>query len=189
MPTKRCSCAAVYTNPALIVAGGINDDINLTAVEILNIFDKQWSSVSPLPFPTKWPSVSISGGYLYIHVFNAPPNSIYSLTRCSLVSLAFSSESTPKYFVWEKIASLPVNRSTLVTIKGHLLAVGGEFDKGEFSNNIYQFNPTTDSWQVISTMNTARSACAVALLPDNKLVVVGGTGKEEPIELAKVTIL
>ena len=35
-------------------------------------------------------------------------------------------------------------------------------------------------------MKTARSYCAAALLPGNKLMVVGGTKDQQPIELATV---
>ena len=52
MTTKRYSCAAVYTNPILIVTGGNQD-----TVEILNIHSKKWSKVSSLPFSSQHTSL------------------------------------------------------------------------------------------------------------------------------------
>ena len=52
---------------------------------------------------------------------------------------------------WQMIDDLPVKCSTCVTLKGQLLAVGGE-DSDETNNNIYSYNTGTNSWEVISHM-------------------------------------
>jgi membrane protein DedA with SNARE-associated domain len=36
------------------------------------------------------------------------------------------------------------------------------------------YNPTTDSWDVISHMGTPLKSCIAAFLPNNQLMVVGG---------------
>ena len=98
-------------------------------VEILNTQTKQWSSVSSLPFSTTCPAVSICGEHIYVHAGHAPQTSSKeapSAVRCSLFSLVFS---TPESDIWEKIATLPVKGSKLVTVKGCLLAVRGESTK------------------------------------------------------------
>ena len=65
--------------------------------------------------------------------------------------------------------------STLVTVKGYLLAVGGwSITEKRPTKEIYQYTPSTDSWHIVSQLNVARSKCTAALLPDNKLMVVGG---------------
>ncbi len=80
--------------------------------------------------------------------------------------------------IWEKIAPLPVSWSSLVTINGHLLAVGGTYSDRDKTEDIYQYNET--SWIVISQMSTPRSSCPTAALPGTKLMVVGGddTGRK-----------
>ena len=183
MPTKHHSCAAVYANHALIVAGGASiAGTSLPTVEILNSCNNHWSTVSSLPTPTLQPSVSICGECIYLHNTHIDQGSEYSVVRCSLFRLAFSSA---KQVIWEEVASLPVEGSTLVTVESHLLAVGGESTKGR-SKDIYQYNPNTDSWHVIAQMNVARSHCAAALLQDNKLIVIGGSYKGHPNELATI---
>ena len=187
MPTKRYSCAAVYANPVLIVAGGKNQQAFFYAiVEILNTQTKQWSSVSSLHFPTCEPSVSICGEHIYAHARYVPYSiEATSVLRCSMFSLVFS---TPESDIWEKIASLPVMKSELVSVKGQLLAVGGESSKDVPIKEIYQYNPSTDSWQVVSRMNIARSQCLARLLPNNKLIVGGGSASGKPIELATISL-
>ena len=77
--------------------------------------------------------------------------------------------------VWHHVANLPVCSSSCATLCGQLLAVGGCGDKFKnVTTAIHQYNPATNSWEVISHMPTARSDPLVAVLPGNKLMVVGG---------------
>lgn len=108
------------------------------------------------------------------------------VTKCSLLTLILS---TPTSDIWERISALPVKCSTLVTIKGHLLAVGGVSTRGEPTKDVLQYNPASDSWQVVSKTLIAhsRTECSTALLPGNKLMVIGTRNypqKEHPYELA-----
>ena len=166
MPTKRWECTAFYKNPELIVLGGAQGN-DLTCVEVLNIYSKQWCRVRPLPSPSHQLSVTVCGDYMYIH--DAQPESYFSIVRCSLLSLVV---------FWEEIASLPVRTSTLVTVNSHLLAMGGKSSEDLETKDIHQYDPDSNSWQIISQMSTECSHCAAALLPDNKLIIVGGEFKQ-----------
>ena len=186
MQTKRWECMTVYRGPILVVAGGVSGkDTPLTTVEILNTFSKRWSNVSSLPSPIRQPSASICGEYIYLHDIHQPPKSKYSVVRCSLFGLAFS---TPNKVIWEDVASLQVRGFTFVNVKGHLLAVGGESIKGDRCEEIYRYSTETDSWQVVSQMNIARSHCAAALLQDNKLMVAGGVSSKDQQSIEVATI-
>ena len=174
MPTKRWGPSTVYANYALTVAGGFCKT-RLTVVEILNTVSKQWSSVCSLPFSTSGPSASTCGTYIYIH--SQSESEEYSVVRCPLVALALS---TPSSAIWERTASLPVRGSSLVSVKGHLLAVGGLYSK-----DVHLYDAGTDSWQVVSQMSVVRSQCIPVVLPDNRLMVVGRDS--ETIELAIIS--
>ena len=176
MTTKRYSCAAVYTNPILIVIGK-----NHNTVEILNIHSKKWSKVSSLPFSSQHTSLILCGEYMYLQ-------DVVSFVRCSLFSLALS---IPKTNIWEDIAPLPVVNSTLVAVKGQLLAVGGKttWVNGVRCKEVHQYNPTTNTWQIISQTNIPRCECAVALLSSNKLMVLGGLPIEEKQLIEVATFL
>ena len=176
MTTKRYSCAAVYTNPVLIVTGGNQD-----TVEILNIQSKKWSKVSSLPFNSQSRSLILCGEYIYLQ-------DVVSFVRCPLLSLALS---IPKTKIWEDIAPLPVVNSTLVAVKGQLLAVGGKttWVDGVRCKEVHQYNPTINTWQIISQTSIPRCECAVALLSNNKLMVLGGLPIEEKQLIEVATFL
>ena len=97
MPTKRWECATFYRNLELIVLGGAQG-YDLTCVEVLNIYSKQWCRVRPLPSPSRQLSVTICGDYMYIH--DAQPESNFSIVRYSLLSLVV---------YWEEIGSLDLH--------------------------------------------------------------------------------
>ncbi len=179
MPIKRTNPAAMYTNNKLVVAGGDHDG-SLPTVEILNTVNKQWSSVSSLPVKMYYPSATICGDYVYIHprTNDQEKNFVY---RCSLEQLV---QSQPSSAIWEKITSLPVSHSTLVTVNGHLIAVGGK-EVDDYTNNIYQYIETM--WTIVGHMTSPRSTPSTAVLPGNKLMVVGGYGADRKCELATIT--
>ncbi len=135
--------------------------------------------VSSLPVSTDDLSTMICGDYVYIHPRTSDHQEKYSVYKCALRQLT---QSQPSSAIWEKIASLPVYCSSLVTINGHLLAVGGRDSKKDRSKDIHQYNET--SWTVISQMSTPRYACLTAALPGNKLMVMGGYGSDKICEIA-----
>ncbi len=134
MPKGRLTPGAVYANNTLVVAGGsryTNSSVTpleiLNTVEILNTANMRWSIVSSLPVPTNDLSTTICGDYVYIHTHDQEKYLVY---KCSLRQLTQSQRSEA---IWEKIAPLPVCYSSLVTVNGHLLAVG---EKGSKNKNI-----------------------------------------------------
>ena len=169
MPIGRWGPGAVYANSTLVVAGGSRDLKTLNTVEILNTGNMQWSIVSSLPLPSLLPSTTICGDYVYIHPQTGDAQEKYSVYKCSLRQLT---QSPPSSAIWEKIAPLPIYWSSLDTINGHLLAVGGRDSNRDKTKDIYQYNET--SWTVISQMSTPRSQCLTTALPGNKVMMVGG---------------
>ena len=60
-----------------------------------------------------------------------------------------------------------------------LLSIGGKMDSGVPTTAVYMYNPTTNSWEIFSHMIAGRYRCFTAVLPDNQLVIVGGTRKTD----------
>ena len=178
MPTKRTYSAAVSTNSLLVVAGGINENGFLNTVELMDLRLKEWSAVSSLPFQTFQPSVAICGEYIYLH----PRYSTHrqEVIKCSLEQLIYSKPKSPK---WRNISALAVSCSTLTTVNRHLLALGGDTTSGDRTKQIHEYNRITDSWYKVGEMTEARYACLTALLPDNKLMIVGGDKSDQKIEI------
>ena len=200
MPTKRYSTAAVCSGKTLVVIGGESDnDVNLKTVELLDIGSLQWFIASELPHPLSQASATVCGDNLYLVGGVDGSDATKSVLTCSLSALVQSAKPatlggrSEKAFsqteqVWRKVASLPVTRSTCASLNGQLIAVGGlDSHNNKTTNSVYAYDSTTDRWDVISTMPTARYCCLVAVLPGNQLMVVGGytgDGMTDKVEVA-----
>ena len=193
MPTKRDFTTALCAETALIVIGGMNEQlVRLRTVEVMNTETLQWSSVAHLPEKLYLVSATSCGDSIYLlggwKDYRIHNNSVYT---CSLNALIQSSAKTlgghlasalslqlnkPK--VWSRVADLTVTQSTCVSLNGQLLAIGGysKADKN-MTSDIHWYNQDTKSWEMISHMIKPRCKCFAAVLPDNQLVVVGGNSE------------
>jgi hypothetical protein len=171
MPTKRSSAAAVTTKEHLIVAGGYGEVVgNLTTVEVMNTRTLIWSTVASLPHPYRETSLTICGDQLYMLGGVDDEGETKSVLTCSLTELLQSSSSS----IWYIVTDVPAYFSTCAAVNGELLAVGGCDEDGRPSSAIHKYNPTANSWDLISNMPTARWDSLVAVLPTNEMMVVGG---------------
>ena len=193
MPTKRWLTAVVCSGKSLVVAGGIGEgDKHLSTVEVMDTQTLQWSTASSLPHPLCEATATLCGDQVYMlggcdrNV--QPPKSVFT---CSLAALLQSCQphslgarlkalSFARPEVWHQLADTPVTLSTCASLQGQLLAVGGCDSDDEKTAAIHMYNPTTNSWEVISHMATPRFQCPVAVLPHNELMVVGGSTPDLP---------
>ena len=184
MPTKRYDVSALCIGTALIVVGGTkSDNVIPKTVEFLNTSTRQWKTAAELPQPLSTSSMTVCGDRIYLlggccRDINPTP-SVYS---CSLTALLLSGHSglvsalsrSSSSDIWTRITELPVARSTAVSLDGQLIAVGGMDPHGRRTADIHRYDPSSNSWEVISHMATPRTRCLAAVLPDNQLMVVGG---------------
>ena len=175
MPTKRYGTTALCTEATLIIiAGRGKNDSKLQTVEVLNTKTLQRSTAADLPQPLWLAPASVCGDQIYILGVS---NIMYT---CSLQALIQSRKLLLANFrnkgtrVWKKVAAPPVTETTYVPIHGRLLAIGGMDSDRKSTSAIHIYNPTTDSWEVISHMGTPRSDCIAAVLPNNQLMAVSG---------------
>ena len=184
MPTPRSRTVSVTTQQTLIVAGGLGQAGNLDIVEVMNIPTKQWTTASHLPHPFGRISGTIFRDQLYLaggwDASDEPSKSVLTCSVTDLLSppsLAAGLRTlslADKTGVWRHAQDLPVTQSTLITLGGHLLAIGGEDDSGRDTADVRCYDTHTDSWRVVSEMNNKRRLCLAAVLPENCLLVVGG---------------
>ena len=201
MPTKRQWTAAVYSGKSLVVAGGSRqgNKSDLSTVEVMDTHTLQWSIASSLPHPVYEASAALCGDQVYIvGGFYRDDEFSKSVFTCSLAALLQSCQPQSLIAklwnwslargptVWHKLADAPVTKSTCASLHGQLLAVGGCDSNDKETTAIHMYNTTTSSWEVISHMTTPRSECLVAVLPQDKLVVVGGDAKNTSVEIATV---
>ena len=167
MPTKRMNAGAAITNTHLVVAGGKRETgLTLSTVEILTVKARQWSTASSLPLQMSSPEIIFCNGYFYLSK-NA------NAFSCSVDDLLKSSKSDSGS-LWNQLAGIPSSESSLVTLKGHVLAIGGEDSQNNPRGTIHCYDVATNSWTAIGGILTPRSYALVAVLPSNELVVVGG---------------
>ena len=189
MPTKRYCVSALCTGTTLMVAGGYGDDGKaIKSVEVLNTETREWHTAADLPQPLTQSSITLYGNLVYLlGGYNKDKVATTSVYSCSLTSLLSSTGPTSlggrlvstltrssKGSPWNRVADLPVNHSTAVGLYGRLLAIGGEDSEDKPTTAVHMYQPTTNSWDVISHMTTPRSQCLSAVLPDNQLMMVGG---------------
>ena len=176
MPTKRSDTAAVTTEQHLIVVGGEHGSNRLDTVEVMDIQTLVWSTAASLPHPYFQASATICGDQLYLLGGWDNDGCSKSVLTCSLTKLlqSCSDHDTSSDSVWHGITDVPVYLSTCAAVNGELLAVGGQDTGGKTTTAVHKYNPTTDSWDLISNMPTVRCRCLVAVLPTNEMMVVGG---------------
>ena len=202
MPTKRCDTTAVCTGTTLIVVGGRGEgDIVLSTIELMNTENHQWSTAADLLEPMYLASATICEDQIYmlggVDKDGKYTKSVYTCSVTALLQSCVQSSLNAKLkrtfsvekvsMIWRQVADLPVICSTCESFHGRLLAIGGR-DSGKPTTAVYMYNSTTDSWEVISHMITARYDCFTAVLPDDRLMVVGGVtdhGKTVTVELAR----
>ena len=200
MPTARHGVSAMCTKATLIVAGG--DDSK--KVEVMNTETHQWSTAASLPVKLRWSSMTVCGDQIYMMGGSQPTflegyrdtNSVYTcslsalLEEKSLAAKLASALSLSK--VWNRVADLPVAKSTGVCLNGQLLAIGGSAANAA-TVAVRMYDPTMDKWKIISHMSQPRHSCFAAVLPDNTLLVLAGRGPQDCIgyiqEVEKATIV
>ena len=184
MPTPRGCVACVTTQRDLVAVGGTD------AVEIMDLQNKLWSAVSPLPRNYCSLSAAVCGDKLYLaggsagSLFFGPSKSVFS---CSLQDLVMSSNTFGSRVqralssrnVWKQVYSLPVKQSTLVSCGEDLLAVGGSDDSNRPTYNVYRYDPQTNRWVAHSQMKIKKYLSLSACLPNNSVIVVGGITDEK----------
>ena len=197
MPTKRWNTAAVCTEKSLIVAGGVGgfnekfrrQQFGTDAVEVMDVDTCQWFVASSLPQWLYQASLTICQDTVYLlgaQKYGYENERLNKLVLyCSLENLLNScraptftakvkSALSIRKASWHKAACIPRFNSTCASLHDKLLAVGGEDEHQKRTDAIYMYNPVAHSWEIISHLSSPRSLCLVVVLPDDRLMVVGG---------------
>ena len=189
------SPAVATTNTSLIVAGGWGLDQQKAPVEVMDTQTFHWSTVASLPHPLSQATATICGSRLYLGGGYSDGTTksvlmceVSDLLQSKPSSLATRSGLSRSRQVWKEVTELPVVCSSLVTLQGQLLAVGG-LDYATTTSEVRQYDVTTNSWNVISEMKVKRQRCFTARLPNDRVMVYGGDtpdGITDSVEIATI---
>jgi len=167
MPVKLSHPAVVCTGNHLLVTDEMKN-----IVYVMDTTSLKWFSAGSLPLDCSVYnySLAVRGTELYML------DSIGSVISCSLPTLLQSSSAVQPETtdMWRRLAYVPVEDSTLTTLCGQLVAVGGRHVRSEPVDTIHLYDPSMDSWHIIGHMPIARYHCLVATLLGDTLVVIGG---------------
>ena len=198
MPTARSRTASVTTEQALVIAGGYDGRKYLDTVEVMNTATKQWTTAQHLPHPFGEISGTICGDQLYLGGgFIEWGKVSKSVLTCSLTDLLPHQSLgvrlrtlflAIKPGVWQEIKNLPVTQSTLTTLGGYLLAIGGVGDPHGSTADVHRYNHQTDSWHVVFKMKNKRYRPLSAVLPEDQLLVLGGYGSMTSVEIGSLPV-
>ena len=120
-----------------------------------------WSALHPLTgYSERGNSATICGDELYVL------NKDGKVFQCFLDEL--KDDSKPEGSVWTEVKKVPYSETTLGSLCGQVVAIGG-------SRSIQAFDPNKDCWYEIGKMAYNRNSPLVAQLSEDKLVVVGSS--------------
>ena len=201
----RNSPVVACTSTSLIVAGGWGPEKERAPVEVMDTNTLRWSTAASLPHSWYEATATICGDRLYIaggstgewtkSVFMCEVRDLLQSATATqpqslLARLRLSQPQPPAVTqvsgVWRAVAELPVTRSSLVALRGQLLAIGGTSTSGGETSDVHQYDAATDSWNVISHMTTKRYRFFAAALPNDRVIAMGGQGDLDSVEIASV---
>ena len=202
MSTRRCRSSVLYVQRTVVVAGGVIDgNIVCNTVEVMNIDARIWTTAACLPEALYRSSVAVCGNSIYLlGGFDKKNLAVRLVLVCSIdlllkprtQSLSFANTTSN---VWSKATDLSVTQSTCVSLRGHLLAVGGmDIDRTNYrSADIRMYDPIAKQWEIIGRMSTPRRRCYAAVLLNEHLMVVGGLSDNgrngmDAFEIANVSV-
>ena len=183
MPTKRYRTAVISAQNYLIAAGGLGVGVGevLSTVEVMDMNTREWYTAASVPEPVYRMSATVCGRRLYLlgglNKYSNSTRAVFTCTLDSLIRSCHPPSQTPPHTseasVWQRVADVPVRRSTCTTLNGRVLAVGGVDLHYSPTAAVHMYDPDTDSWLVLGYMPTARCECLVVGLRDC-IIAVGG---------------
>lgn len=157
MLTNRCCTSSVNTRSpeALVVAGGQDSNSKfLVTVEVL--IEYQWTTVNPLPRPSKVLNITFHNGYLYCQyytLFSSLKDLSYS---CKLEELIASS-SDDRRILWDDF-ELPFCINNLTSFGSQLISISKNIEYHSLELQAYSRNK--QKWVEVGINTTEEFICS-----------------------------
>jgi len=181
MPEPRYRFGAALFNDRIYVVGGRNsvNDSNEAMVKSTFIYDIQndkWSKgKDSLEYHSDTCADSLNGKVYMVGGYGAN----YSYLNIAEVY-------DPVIDQWSQLPNMPTARGDLmcVAVAGEMYVLGGYYDGGpngpnvnnSFSNKMESYHPISTTWTTRPDLLTARGDAGVAVLPGERIMLIGGEG-------------
>lgn len=201
MPSACARPAVVVYNHYLIVAGGGGDDgAFLTQVQILDARTKDWCNSAPLPEGCKQMTSAVVGDVWYLTgglTLSGRNQVVFTASLPALISGAVSSPSATVAHsshtdnVWSTLTDAPLMYSHALSLRESLLVLGGRDHNADLrrSSAIYYYQHSTWSWVKVGDLPSKRCFCACYVLPSGQVLVAGGGGGPNRLDMATVSYI
>ena len=182
MPIKCCQSSAVSTEHHLIVAGGLDDDLD--PLDVVQVYDgHHWWRVEPLPKAGYLMKSSLLKGIWYLAGGDEQEREVFCTSLHSLIGTT-GSDRNRQASVWKKLPNAPLEWCTPVTIGKQLAAVGGSSGGHSYSSAIYLYSNPTNAWVYVEDLPIACHSTCTVVLPTGELLTVGGEAKNRSLSCA-----
>ena len=163
MPTRRSGVSAVGYDKVLLVAGG--EDKNYQPMKTVELYQLgQWRSTTPLPRPCSFMSSTVMGSHVVFAGGRGQGRGVYC---CSVDTIK------SKTLQWERLADAPLKYSSIITLNGVLLAIGGRTRSSE-SAAMFGFSAHTRSWHHFFNLPLPLSSTSTAVIQTGQIIAIGG---------------
>ena len=174
LPTPRANAAVAELGGLVYVAGGFGR----VATDVVEKFDPRtgsWTQSAKLPERRGGASAASLGGLLYVVGGYLGGNFTVSASALAFDPIAGS---------WKSVAPMPTARAQLrlVAAEGYLYAIGGVSADDHSLSTVERYNPASNSWQAVASMNRERylpGVVATSIGSKPVLVAVGGLAGDE----------
>ena len=174
MTTGRSRATAVSVDHYLIVAGGLDDELD--PLDVVEVYDGHyWRKAQSIPKPSCSMKSCLFKGIWYLAGGEEQGKEVIYSRLSSLIATT-SLETVRQISVWKKLASVPLEWSTLVIIGNQLATVGPGF---LYSSAIYVYSFSSNSWMHVGNLPIASHSTCTVVLSTEELLVVGGTKEWE----------
>ena len=174
-----------YQDYVIVMGGGYSLHNDHDNIEIMNYHQMQWKKVAfHLPTPMYNITPTISGKFITVVGYSdhARQTASYQVPVKDIIS----PKDLPS---WKKLNSTTHYNTAIIPYSDPPVIVGGETQSFNCTSVIKMYNASTDSWEGVSYLTSARDTVGIAYINEYTVIVMGGTsGGSANVENCMTTV-
>jgi DNA-binding CsgD family transcriptional regulator/N-acetylneuraminic acid mutarotase len=178
LPSARSDPALVAYADQIYAIGGVDTQGVYGGVDRYDPQTDSWNALPSKPIPVFNAQAAVINGSIYVPGGRTNPNDEQPTDVLEIYDTNTG--------LWHTGAHLPLPLSAygMVAYDGDLYVFGG-WDGHKYLDSVYQYNPTSDTWQERTSMPTARGFCGVAEAGE-KIYVIGGINDIQSVDVNEI---